>query len=358
MVDVVVIGAGQAGLSAAYHLQRVGLADFVVLDDAPGPGGAWQHRWPALTLRQAHGVHELPGMPMPQVELDEPAASVVARYFAAYERHFELPVRRPVHVRQVRPARPDEADPRQARLAVETDAGTLLPRGIVNATGTWGRPFWPSYPGQWSFEGWQLHSRDYRSADDLAHYRVLVVGGGSSAVQLLIEIAPVAASTAWVTRRPPVWGDPSFDEEARRMAVARVDERTRAGLPPGSVVSATGLPLTNEYRRALDSGVLERLPMFERIVPDGVVWDPKDVPPAPAHLAVDVILWATGYRPALDHLAPLRLRRPGGGIAMEGTEVLADPRIQLVGYGPSASTIGANRAGREAVRNLRRVLGF
>lgn len=357
-VEVVVVGAGQAGLSAAYHLQRVGLTDFVVLDDAPGPGGAWQHRWESLTLRQAHGIHELPGMPLPHVSAEEPTASVVPRYFGTYERHFALPVHRPVRVRAVREARPDEADPAEARLAVETDGGTWYPRALVSATGTWGRPFWPSYPGRASFAGWQLHSRDYRAAEDFAGRTVVVVGGGTSAVQLLLEIAPVARATAWVTRRPPVWGDAEFDEDARRLAVARVEERTRAGLPPGSVVSATGLPLTPAYRRALDAGILDRLPMFARVVPDGVEWDAADVPPAPSRLAADTILWATGYRPALEHLAPLRLRGPGGGIALDGTAVAADPRIQLVGYGPGASTVGANRAGREAVRNLRRLLGF
>lgn len=73
-------------------------------------------------------------------------------------------------------------------------------------------------------------------------------------------------------------------------------------------------------------------------------------------VAADVILWATGFRPVIEHLAPLRLREPGGGIRVEGTRTVADPRIHLVGYGPSASTIGANRAGRAAVRDIRRLL--
>ncbi|WP_373307508.1 hypothetical protein [Micromonospora lutea] len=90
--------------------------------------------------------------------------------------------------------------------------------------------------------------------------------------------------------------------------------------------------------------------MFSRIVPDGVRW--RDG----AAQDVGVILWCTGFRPALDHLASLRLRRPLGGIVVDGTRVVADPRIHLVGYGPSASTVGANRAGRAAVRELRELL--
>ncbi|HEY0804732.1 MAG TPA: pyridine nucleotide-disulfide oxidoreductase, partial [Pseudonocardiaceae bacterium] len=70
----------------------------------------------------------------------------------------------------------------------------------------------------------------------------------------------------------------------------------------------------------------------------------------------DVILWCTGWRASLDHLAPLRLREPGGGIRMDGTRVVAQPRLHLVGYGPSASTVGANRAGRQAVREIRALL--
>ena len=95
-----------------------------------------------------------------------------------------------------------------------------------------------------------------------------------------------------------------------------------------------------------------------RIVPDGAVWAPGTVPAGDEHVRADVLLWCTGFRAALGHLRPLHLRAPGGGIVMAGTEVVADPRIQLVGYGPSASTIGANRAGREAVRNLRRAVGL
>ena len=70
-------------------------------------------------------------------------------------------------------------------------------------------------------------------------------------------------------------------------------------------------------------------------------------------IAADAILWATGFRPALRHLAPLGLRTPDGGIRAARSRALDEPRLFLVGYGPSASTVGANRAGRAVARAIR-----
>ncbi|SDO53390.1 Predicted flavoprotein CzcO associated with the cation diffusion facilitator CzcD [Klenkia soli] len=333
---MVVIGAGQAGLSAAHHLQRAG-ADFVVLDADAAPGGAWQHRWSSLRLDRANGIADLPGLPLTG-DPAERASTAMARYFAEYEAHFALPVRRPVAVRRV--TRTDDG------FALDTGEGTWTTRGLVNATGTWSRPFWPAYPGRGTFRGRQLHAAQFPEAADFADQHVLVVGGGISALQLLVEVAEVTRTT-WVTRRPPVWRDTDFDPDAGRAAVALVEQRVRAGLPPGSVVSVTGLPVTDEVRRARERGVLDRLPAFDRMTPTGVGWDDPR-----RELDVDVVLWATGFRAALDHLAPLHLRVPGGGIVVDGTRVVAEPRLHLVGYGPSASTIGANRAGRTAVQEL------
>ena len=344
-VEVVVIGAGQAGLSSAYHLRRAGFEperDFVVLDHSPGPGGAWQFRWPSLTYGKVHGMHALPGMELTDADPARPSSEVIAEYFATYEQAFDLRVRRPVDVRAVR-------EGEGGRLLVETSDGAWSTRALINATGTWDRPFWPRYPGQETFRGRQLHTAQYPGPEAFAGRRVVVVGGGASGTQHLLEIAGYAAATTWVTRRPPVFHEGPFTEEYGRAAVALVEERVRQGLVPQSVVTVTGLPLNDAIRQGISDGILDRQPMFDRITTDGVEWNDG------RRVAADVILWATGFRAAIDHLAPLRLREPGGGIRVEGTRAVADPRIHLVGYGPSASTIGANRAGRAAVRDIRRL---
>jgi cation diffusion facilitator CzcD-associated flavoprotein CzcO len=339
VLDTLVIGAGQAGLSTSYHLTRRGIRH-VVLDADTRPGGAWQHRWRSLTMRDVHGIADLPDAPVPPATVDDRANTFVPRYFAEYERGRDLPVERPVRV--------DRVVDDHGLLRVEAGDRTWLTRTLVNATGTWNRPFVPYYPGIERFDGEQFHTVDYPGPEALAGRRVVVVGGGASAVQFLGELAPVAETT-WVTRRPPVWRTDEFTPEVGRSAVSLVESRVRRGLPPGSVVSVTGLKLRPQEAEAERLGAYERRPMFDRIETDGVRWTASDGG-ASTFEPADVIIWATGFRPAVEHLAPLHLRSELGGIQLDGTTAVADPRIQLVGYGPSASTIGANRAGRVAAR--------
>ncbi|MUM24576.1 NAD(P)/FAD-dependent oxidoreductase [Mycobacterium sp. CBMA271] len=344
MTTVAVIGGGQAGIAAGYFLQRRGLQPgdgFVILDHSPGPGGAWQFRWPTLTLDNTNRIYQLPGLPFDETGTIM-ASTAMPRYFEAYEHRYALDVRRPVHVRAVRPT----TDGRGG-FTVETSAGAFTVRGLINATGTWDKPFVPFVPGAASFVGRQLHTHDYRTPEEFAGQHVLVVGGGVSAVQLLIEIAQVT-HTSWVARRDPVFVR-DFTVDRLRTAVAGVDERSRRGEPQRSVVSATGLPWTPEIAEASQRGVLARRPMFNRITTNGVAWRDGSA------VDVDVILWCTGFRHALDHLAPLHLRNALGGITMTGrllTQVAGQPAIHLLGYGSSASTIGANRASRAAVQEL------
>lgn len=342
--ESIVIGAGQAGLSTSFHLKRLGI-DHLVLDANSAPGGAWQHRWDALTMDDVHGVAELPGAQAPERDAQR-ANVVVPASFADYEQRHGLPVLRPVRV--------DAVTDDDGILVVRAAEREWRTRTLVNATGTWTHPFLPHYPGMETFIGEQLHTVDYPGPEHFRGKRVLVVGGGASAVQFLGALAPIT-DTIWVTRREPVWRDDEFTPEAGAAAVALVEQRVAQGLPPQSVVGVTGLMLRPQEREAERLGAYaHRRAMFQRIEADGVRWADGSFE------RVDVILWATGFRPAIAHLAPLHLRSAAGGIQLDrngrGTTAVKDPRIQLVGYGPSASTIGANRAGRTAAVGVQRAL--
>lgn len=144
--SVVVIGGGQAGLSAAHHLARRGFTSaltgtstgrtFVVLDAAVRAGGAWQHRWESLRMATVNGIFALPGAPTPPFDPEEPSRTAVPRYFAAYEAAARLPILRPVQVHAVRRA---DADP-SGQLVIETDGDQWRASMIINATGTWDAP--------------------------------------------------------------------------------------------------------------------------------------------------------------------------------------------------------------------------
>lgn len=372
--EVVVIGAGQAGLVAARTLSRAGLRpehELLVLDANAGPGGAWRHRWPSLTLGRAHGVADLPGLRLGEVDEQAPAADVVAEYYGRYEQQFDLAVRRPARVRGVYPG------PAEDLLTVLYDdqaaPSSITTRMIINATGTWTRPYVPHVPGIESFAGRQLHTASFRTAAEFADKRTVVVGGGLSAVQFLLQLAPVT-DTVWATRRPPNFTDRAFGASWGRDVEQAVRARTQAGSPPASVVRTTGIPLWPEYHQGVEDGVLVSRGMFTGITPEGVFFPgttagadgagglgpssadhlvlPESWQPFtdPVELEADVIFWNTGFRAALDHLAPLHLRT-GGGIRMRSeVEIDGEDRVLLVGYGSSASTVGATRAGRAAAR--------
>jgi thioredoxin reductase len=350
-LPVVIIGAGQAGLSVGYHLHRLGLGGgFALLDRGPLPGGAWQFRWEALRLGSAHKVHDLPGMDRMGLSFDtadrrRPARDVVTEYYGRYERAFELPVRRPVAVQQV-------TDADSGRLRIETDAGDWTARILVNATGTWGSPFVPFYRGRDVFRGRQLDTTQYVAAEQFAGQQVIVVGGGTSAIGFLLELERVAHSVIWATRRPVDFRDgDTLALESAQGAVTMQDAAARAGAALPSIVSGTGVQRTRRIAAGIERGVLRERAMFRAIEADGVRWQDGSFSRA------DAIIWATGFRPELRHLAPLHLREQSGGIAVADGASLTDPRIFFAGYGPTASTIGANRSGRRIAREVIARLG-
>lgn len=367
--QVVVIGAGQAGLASAQQLTKRGLVpgrDFLVLDAGKGPGGAWRQRWDSLTLGKAHGIADLPGMPAPPGDDTKPASQEVSDYYGAYEERFALAVRRPARVTGVEQPEPD------ADFLLSLGAQPIIrAQVIINATGTWDSPFTPYVPGSRDFSGTQLHTRDYVRAADFADRRVLVVGGGLSAVQFLLELEGVARETTWATRRAPDFVNTAFDARWGRGVEDAVRTRVFGGDAPASVVSTTGIPPWPVYLDAVERGLLVSRGMFTKVDAMGVTFGPSPAAPADypqprawqpfapgTHLAVDVIFWNTGFRPVLDHLAALHLRTPRGGIALRD-EVTSrvNPRVFLAGYGSTASTIGATRAGRLAAKGAVTALG-
>jgi putative flavoprotein involved in K+ transport len=345
--SVVVIGAGQAGLSVSFYLKRLGLEpgrDFIVFDRGPGTGGAWQLRWEALRIGSAHRINDLPGMDELGVSFEDadrslPAKQVVADYYERYENHYGLRVHRPADVRKV--------FNRGTELVVAYNDEEITTDVVVNATGTWGSPFMPWYPGMNDFRGRHVRTPDYISAADFEGQSVIVVGGGTSATGFLLELEGSASELTWVTRRPIEFLDEGeLNLEAGAAAVAKQDEAARSGRALPSIVSGTGLPRTRRIQAGIERGVLVAKPMFSSIEADGVRWDDGTFQRA------DAIIWSTGFRPELRHLAPLKLREKEGGVTVGAGSSWKDPRIFFAGYGPQASTLGANRAGRQIARQV------
>jgi len=180
-VDVVVVGAGQAGLAAGYHLTRAGV-EVQLLERADRVGTSWARRWDSLRLFTPVRYDGLPGLPFPGDPWSYPGKDDVAAYLAEYARHFALPVRTGAEVVSLA----GEAGRFTLRLA---DGGTVRAHRVVVATGAFGRPATPDLSGELSPQVVQVHSDDYRSPAELPDGRVLVVGGGNSGFQIALELA-------------------------------------------------------------------------------------------------------------------------------------------------------------------------
>lgn len=337
-IDIVVIGAGQAGLAVGYYLRRTPYT-WVILDAEPGAGGAWRHSWDTLHLFSPAQWSSLPGWPMAPSTADTPTRDEVIAYFATYEARYKLPIQRPVRVTAVRPG--------AGGLLVDSVQGAYHARAVVSATGTWHKPYVPSFPGQAQFRGIQLHSADYRMPALFAGRRVLIVGGGNSGAQILAEVSQVAETT-WVTLEPPHFLPDDVDGRVLfERATTRFNAQQEGRLlePSGGLGDIVVMP---PVRAARERGVLHSVRPFAAFTLDGVIW------PDGRSTIVDAVIWCTGFRPALDHLAPLDVIEPDGHIAVNGTRTVREPRLWLVGYGEwtgfaSATIIGVGRTARATV---------
>ena len=348
-IDVAVIGGGQSALAVGYYLRRTGLS-FVLIDNAGAPGGAWVRTWRSLRLFSPAQWSSLPGYLMPRSADEYPTRDEVITYLAEYERRYELPIARPVHVERV------AWDARDERFSIETDVGrTWRARAVVSATGTWANPILPMLPGTRDFKGQQLHSAQYSSPEPFAGRRVVVVGGGNSGAQIVAELSLVADVT-WATLSPPVFlpddvdGRYLFEQATRRYKAL---QEGRVPDPPRSLGDVVAVPVVREARAR---GALVSRSMFTHFTPHGVVW------PDGSESRVDAVIWATGFRPALAHLAPLGVIEPNGRVETNGTRATRLNRLWLVGYGEwtgyaSATLIGVGRSARATVDQIVTELG-
>ena len=359
LVDVVVIGGGQAALALGFYLRRSGLT-YVILDSQREGGGAWQHGWASLRAFSPAQWSSLPGWLLPRradhPDGEYPSRDEVLDYLREYEKRYALNVVRPVHVERVTRA----ADENDAKLLVEIDSGTWTVRAVVSATG--GAPDFPDIRGRAEFAGLQIHSLQYTTPERFTGKRVVVVGGGNSGAQIVAELTEPGSGldhVTWATREPPSFlpddidGRYLFDQATARY------KAQQEGRDPGPPRSLGDVVMVAPVKAARDRGDLKAVPMFERLTPSGLVW------PDGTETKEDAIIWATGFKPALDHLRPLGIvngagRAEVGGVA--GTRSLLEPRVWLVGYGnwtgyASATLIGVGRSARATVQEIQSVLG-
>ncbi|MFN4278010.1 MAG: ArsO family NAD(P)H-dependent flavin-containing monooxygenase [Ferrovibrio sp.] len=342
--DVIVIGAGQAGLAVAYYLRRTAL-NYLLLDAGEAAGGAWAHTWDSLRLFSPAAYSSLPGWQMPPSQFEGyPSRKEVIDYLARYEQRYDVPISRNWKVKSVT----REGDYLRVGRA---DGTSLNARAVVSATGTWSAPFTPDYSGRNIFKGVQLHSAHYRNPQPFVDKRVLVVGGGNSGAQILAELSEVAR-TIWVTVKEPVFLP---DEIDGRILFERASARALGNADATANTTLGDIVMLPSVKKARDRGALTSARPFDRFTESGVVW--KDGSAS----VVDAVLWCTGFRPATHHLKPLGLVEADGRIEVIDQQAKNEPRLWLAGYGnwtgaASATLLGASRTARAFVPRLAKSL--
>jgi putative flavoprotein involved in K+ transport len=281
LLDVVVIGGGQAGLAMAWHLAQQGLR-FVVLDAGAEVGHVWRGRWDSLTLFTPAQYDALPGVPFPALADTYPTKDPVADYLRAYVDAFELPVRLDARVTRLSRTGPG--------FEVRTAAATFRARQVVVATGPFQVPFVPPAADNLDPSVTQVHSADYRNPQALPDGPVLVVGGGNSGLQIAEELAATRPVEVSVGENPPMLPQRLLGKDLfwwlTRFGLMRVPAHTRLGRR----VQARGEFVIGTNRRQLKRN---RVTFRPRLVDaDGRTVRFADE----STREVGVVIWATGYR--------------------------------------------------------------
>ena len=284
--DTVVIGAGQAGLAAAYYLQQAHL-DFRVLDAGPTAGAAWASRYDSLRLFSPAWASGLPGYAWPTPPLHYPTRDETTAYLRDYAAHFGFPLELQQRATYL------AAAPNRTGYVVQTAAGgTYHARRVIVATGPYTAPHVPGWAAQLPPNVAQLHSSAYQRPAQLPGTGpVAVVGSGNSALQIAADIAGTgrAVVVAFDEKTPAIANNQFTWAFLAATRLLRVPQHTALGRfmmhQPEPVVS----------------GDLARLRGFANVtfigrataaLPTGELQGQRATS---APLAA--VVWATGYRP-------------------------------------------------------------
>ncbi|MDF5759348.1 FAD-dependent oxidoreductase [Spongiactinospora sp. TRM90649] len=294
---LVIIGAGQSSLAAARAARHAGLSA-LILEAASEPGGSWPHYYDSLTAFSPARFSAMPGLDFPGDPDHYPHRDEVTAYLRRYAATLDVEIRTGTRAHAVQAADDGGFTVRTA------DGQDITAAAVIAAGGSFTRPIRPSLPGAESFTGQVLHAADYRGPKDLEGRRVVVVGGGNSAVQIACELAiaagPDGPDRIRIASRAPLTFLPQ-----RREGRDVHHWLTSSGfddLPPAWLLHRLpGRPVmdTGDHAAAVASGRLVRRPMFTALDGEHVVWADG------TRERVDAVLTATGYLPDLGYLAPL-----------------------------------------------------
>jgi putative flavoprotein involved in K+ transport len=292
-IETAIIGAGQAGLATAYHLQRRG-RPCLILDGNARVGDNWRAQWDSLRLYSPAGYDGLPGMPFPSPRWSYPTKDQVADYLAAYAERFELPVRTL--------ARVDRLAAVDGKYVLQLGADRIISDNVVVATGTFGRtPNIPDFALDLDPSIRQLHSSEYRRPAQLKPGRVLVVGAAHSGTDIAYEVA--ATHPTVLVGRDPGQVPVRLDRRTMRLvfpaiaflATRVLTRRTPMGRKALEKVRFHGIPNIRVKRSDLrDRGVervLDRVNGVQNgrpVLADGRLLDAANV------------VWCTGFRQVFD----------------------------------------------------------
>jgi putative flavoprotein involved in K+ transport len=283
LLDVVVIGGGQAGLAMGWHLGRRGL-DFVVLEAGPELGHVWRDRWESLKLFTPARYSALPGQPFPAAAETYPTSGAVADYLHKYAKTFDLPVTLNARV----------TDLRRAGDSFEVRAGddVYRTRQVVVATGPFQAPFIPPPARTLGPAVTQVHSAAYRNPRSLPDGPVLVVGGGNSGFQIAEELSTAGRQVDLsIGARYPMLPQRLLGRDLfwwlNRLGLMRVSADSRLG----QRVRSRGEFIIGTNRRRLQAAGVRLRPRL--VDAQGATVRFADA----STLDVTTVIWATGFRP-------------------------------------------------------------